>query len=132
MITLTREEAQKVLDALETVTSGVPDTWHGVVKACEAIETLRARLSAPEPEPVAIVSGYFSGQCVIMPINPSQIFNSGTALYTAPLQQKEWQGLTDEEAYKLKIKGRDLEFVSMTGLRRFASDIETTLKGKNT
>ena len=98
----------------------------------KAAEALRARLSAPEPEPVAIVSGYFSGQCVIMPINPSQIFNSGTAFYTAPLQQKEWQGLTDEEVYKLKIKGRDLEFVSMTGLRRFASDIETTLKGKNT
>jgi len=42
-ITLTREEAQQVLDALESV--------YGKGKKCDAaIETLRARLSAPEPE----------------------------------------------------------------------------------
>ena len=44
MITLTREEAQQVLDALRG------DSIHA---AKQAIETLRARLSAPEPEPVA-------------------------------------------------------------------------------
>ena len=42
-VTLTREEAQQVLDALESV--------YGKGKKCDAaIETLRARLSAPEPE----------------------------------------------------------------------------------
>lgn len=44
MITLTREEAQQVLDALD---------GHSVYKVEAAIEFLRARLSAPEPEPVA-------------------------------------------------------------------------------
>ena len=43
-----------------------------------------------------------------------------------------WVGLTDEEVVDLKMLGRDLEFVSMTALRRFARDIETTLKEKNT
>jgi hypothetical protein len=32
--------------------------------------------------------------------------------------------LTDEEVIKLKMKGRDLEFVSMTALHRFARAIE--------
>lgn len=37
-----------------------------------------------EQEPVAVVSGYYGGQCVILPIDPAQIFNSNTALYTSP------------------------------------------------
>jgi len=49
-----RELMQQALDALMTVTYGVPDTWGGVVKASQTIETLRARLAQPEPEPVAI------------------------------------------------------------------------------
>ena len=42
-----------------------------------------------------------------------------------------WVGLTDDEVVSLKMLGRDLEFVSMTALRRFARDIEQTLKEKN-
>ena len=50
MITLTREEAQQVLDALElecTDADGKP-----VDLIAPAIETLRARLAQPEPEEV--------------------------------------------------------------------------------
>jgi len=47
MITLTREEAQRVLDALEEI------YWPKEHQAHKEIEILRARLSAPEPEPVA-------------------------------------------------------------------------------
>jgi len=46
--------------------------------------------------------------------------------------KKEWVGLTDEEVVRIKLDGRDLEFVSMTALRRFAEDIEQALKEKNT
>jgi uncharacterized small protein (DUF1192 family) len=35
-------------------------------------------------EPVAVVSGYYGGQCVVLPTNPARLFNSGTAFYTAP------------------------------------------------
>ena len=35
-----------------------------------------------QQEPVAVVSGYYGGQCVILPIDPARIFNSNTALYT--------------------------------------------------
>jgi len=55
-ITLTREEAQQVLDALykfvEYDYQGSPLDGKDV-EGHEAIETLRARLSAPEPAPVA-------------------------------------------------------------------------------
>ena len=47
MITLTREEAQQVLDALEHSHAREP-IWKTPIR--EAIETLRARLSAPEPD----------------------------------------------------------------------------------
>jgi hypothetical protein len=46
--------------------------------------------------------------------------------------QKPWVGLTDEEVVDLKMIGRDLEFVSMTALCRFARDIEAKLKERNT
>ena len=44
---------------------------------------------------------------------------------------RPWVGLTDEEIVHLKMLGRDLEFVSMTALRRFVRDIEAKLKDKN-
>ena len=47
------------------------------------------------------------------------------------LPGKQWVELTDEEVVDLKMLGRDLEFVSMKALRRFARDIEATLKEKN-
>jgi hypothetical protein len=47
-ITLTREEAQQVLDALECMNEGALNA---------EIKLLRARLSAPEPEPIATLFG---------------------------------------------------------------------------
>ena len=73
-----------------------------------------------QQEPVAVVSGYYGGQCVILPIDPARIFNSNTALYTSPppcptcealartvmLDQtshdtrRKGQGLTDEQIWR--------------------------------
>ena len=48
-------------------------------------DTINAALAEqPAQEPVAVVSGYYGGQCVILPIDPARIFNSNTALYTSP------------------------------------------------
>lgn len=44
---------------------------------------------------------------------------------------RPWQDLTDDEVVRLKLAGRDLEFVSMTALRRFAKDIMAALREKN-
>lgn len=50
----------------------------------------------PAQEPVAFVSGYYGGKCVILPIDPARIFNSKTALYTSP-QPPQRKPLTYEE-----------------------------------
>jgi hypothetical protein len=71
MITLTREEAQQVLDAFESATpkytrarkdgktlGGALDYWKlEQHKRMPALAILRARLSAPEPEPVRLRRG---------------------------------------------------------------------------
>jgi hypothetical protein len=58
-------------------------TGYAVLKlgAVQAQATLPA---APVQEPVAVVSGYYSGQCVVLPTDPARLFNSGTAFYTTP------------------------------------------------
>jgi len=127
-ITLTREEAQQVLDALDGMAK---DGWllHGpegmdkTQTAClAAIETLRIRLAQPEPEPVAWMYVNEDGECE--QIEYGEVFDdpSVTPLYTAP-PQREWQGLTDEERYLGDVRAAvDIEY---------ARAIEAKLKEKN-
>ena len=56
-ITLTREEAQQVLDDLEALTAYIQGIDKGIVLKTQSIETLLARLSEPEPEPVRLRRG---------------------------------------------------------------------------
>ena len=72
-----------------------------------------------QQEPVAVVSGYYGGQCVILPTNPARIFNSGTALYTTPPHRKP---LTDEEIDAIPF--RALEIGPTESFREFARAIE--------
>ncbi len=75
-ITLTREEAQQVLDALQCVT---PD-WQ------KAVETLRSRIAQPEPEPVAWLHSFtgYGWQVV-----PEKLYPTDQPLYTAPPQHDD-------------------------------------------
>jgi len=109
-ITLTREEAQKVLDVIERNIVGVP--------RYRATELLRARLSAPEPEPVAWMHSLTGGGWQVV---PEKLYPTDQPLYTAP-PQREWQGLTDEEL---------LACYSNRG-NVFYRAIEAKLKEKNT
>jgi DNA-binding transcriptional MocR family regulator len=100
MITLTREEAQQVLDAMEY---HVAQT-RPITRTQETIETLRARLAQPEPEPVAWAwvvnsgAGYYTRG---VGFDKTDIpFAKHTPLYTAP-PQREWQRLTEEEIMSL-------------------------------
>ncbi len=86
MITLTKEEAQQVLDALECVNEGGFNA---------EIKILRARLAEKEQEPVAWISKHgvvypSDAKYEVNPVNELQ------PLYTAP-PKREWVGLTDEE-----------------------------------
>lgn len=108
-ITLTREEAQQVLDALEAY----PQGWR-TDKAKEAIETLRTRLAQPEPEPVAYKHG---GR----PMTLREIMDAEDG----GQPQREWVGLTDEEIYACS----DTPWTP-TGLKCIRT-IEAKLKEKN-
>jgi hypothetical protein len=78
-ITLTREEAQQVLDALQCVT---PD-WQ------KAVETLRSRIAQPEPEPVAWLNKDRSSIEVSI-MSAEYMKNAGfEPLYTAPPQHDD-------------------------------------------
>jgi len=106
---------------------------------------------APKPaqqEPVAVVSGYYGGQCVILPIDPARIYNSNTPLYIAPQPcptcealartvmldqtshdaQRTWVGLTDEEQTQVawSCGAMSVDWLD------FTRAIEAKLKEKNT
>jgi len=90
MITLTREEAQQVLDCL---------AFSSINLADEMTKTLRARLAQPEPKPVAwTVGGLITDFSRDFSAYKTKAYTR--PLYTAP-PQREWQGLTDEEETEL-------------------------------
>jgi hypothetical protein len=75
--------------------------WNGEGQHPQEIATALREALAEQPheqEPVAIVSGYYGGQCVILPIDPARIFNSNTALYTSPPAQRK--PLSDDEIWR--------------------------------
>ena len=124
-ITLTREEAQQVLDAFAWELGGEPIG----TEIQKSVDLLRARLAQPELEPelklisTGVTHIYSTGAPVAQPEpEPVAWFTEDhredksattyskkmagrwkekgwpvTPLYTAPPQRKEWQGLTDEE-----------------------------------
>jgi hypothetical protein len=126
-ITLTREEAQQVLDALQcatppTFSAKIVEDWQN------AVEFLRARLAQPEPEPVAwfIEGTYADGTpsfAQVCETDPEFY----VPLYTAP-PQREWQGLTDEEIMSLLPGAVRLP----PGWSETVRAIEAKLKEKNT
>lgn len=133
MITLTREEAQQVLYALEFDGFTAPDVTHNALVKT-AIETLRDRLAEKEHEPVAWISKHgvvypLDAKHEVNPVNELQ------PLYTAPQRasseapQREWKGLTDDE-YELMAEKRVTNYFFNT--LDYAHDIETKLKEKNT
>jgi len=78
-------------------------------------------------EPVAYITGFYRGHCVIQPTDPAVVLPVGMALYRAPT---DWVGLTDEEIAQLMFKCD----VIVTGPTQFdfARAIEAKLKEKHT
>jgi hypothetical protein len=128
-ITLTRKEAQQVLDVIEINIVGVT--------RYKATELLRARLAQPEPKPVAWMLTELDGtpliDCGDLVVKQRPVLVSDKTdcipLYTAP-SQREWQGLTDDEA--VNMLDEVLLCVDVEFLKRAACAIEAKLKEKNT
>jgi len=124
MITLTREEAQSVLDALDEYRDSTED-FRVANRCISLIETLRARLAQSEPEPVA--------DKYLMEVECTKCGakQDGVLTVTAP-PQREWQGQTDEEMFDC-LAQTDGEAKRMPlGFKWFAEAIEAKLKEKNT
>lgn len=90
-ITLTREEAQQIADSLAGYRREMNEEF-----PCDAERMLVARLSAPEPEPVACAAcsgrGWYTCGASDMRLKCPECKGKKTAP-----PQREWQGLTDEE-----------------------------------
>jgi hypothetical protein len=114
-ITLTREEAQQVLDALEAEHSAI----YGTSQTVKATELLRARLAQPEPKD--------DGRCQSCEGDRCTAKTGCVALSNPP--QRNWQGLTDEE---LNVALWESGMDGLTGSREDAARaIEAKLKEKN-
>lgn len=90
----------------------------------QAIKELEAMIE--HQDPVAYVTGFHNGHCVIQPTDPALVLPVGMALYRVP---KEWVGLTDEEVYQAESGCWFLDEFDKT---LFARAIEAKLKDKNT
>jgi len=110
-----RELMQQALDVLEWNLPVIEDYGgkEQLQRQHKAITALRDRLAKPETPNVThhVIDCPRCGHCC---------------------PERQWVGLTDEEVERIKLDGRDLEFVSMTALHRFARDIQAKLKEKNT
>jgi len=71
------------------------DEWTAWLE--ESWAEAQARASTPEQKPVAHITGFHNGHCVIQPTDPAVVLPVGTALYRAPT---EWVGLDDEEIHQ--------------------------------
>jgi hypothetical protein len=101
------------------MTPDIADIIAGELKVSRgtAYDMMREALKEASPvEPVAWVTGFHAGRCVIQTTNPAAILPVGIALYTAPqpvpvktyhdgkpwpVQPKPWVGLTEDEMWEL-------------------------------
>jgi hypothetical protein len=125
MTTVAIQAAKDALKAMPAAQPAQPSCPECVFGMCHCGAAGGQKQPAPVQEPVAVVSGYYGGQCVVLPTNPARLFNSGTAFYTAPpAAQKPWVGLTDEEIEAIPLR-------QPNGFAGFARAVEAKLKEKN-
>jgi hypothetical protein len=85
------EAMKQALEALDEAANVLTSRMFADAAAAlrEAIE------QAEQQEPVAFVTGYYGGRCVIEPLNPARAMLLGMGLYAAPVQG----GFTDSKAW---------------------------------
>ena len=135
MITLTKEEAQQVLDALVFAT---PSEFSPAEVYKDSVVLLQNRLEQPDSKAHLQFSGPMHVVCKcekckaqpepepVMLMDAPLLLN-GQPLYTAPPQRK-WQGLTDEE---IKKEQHHIDWTNAHTYAKFARAIEAKLKEKN-
>ena len=126
-ITLTREEAQQVLDVLNDVRYRIEFGQMNLSDDTDAaIETLRARLAQPEPEPQEAIAKWIKTNT-----EHREWYICPKCSYQAPRFKDEWQGLTDEERLRCFD---DVDWNKVDWCpdhEQYAKAIEAKLKEKN-
>jgi hypothetical protein len=115
MITLTREEAQQVLDALSTEGIG-----EGSYRTAELLRARLAQLELSAPEPTLVLWNVKSNRLASPSDDRAQVF---------AIRKLEWQGLTDEEIKQIVGGWGSLPIDGYT--RKLFDQIEAKLKEKN-
>jgi hypothetical protein len=127
-ITLTRDEAQQVLDALNDVRYRIEFGQMNLSDDTDAaIETLRARLAQPEPEPQEVIAKWIKTNT-----EHREWYICPKCSHQTPRFKDEWQGLTDEERLRCFD---DVDWNKVDWCpdhEQYAKAIEAKLKEKNT
>jgi len=120
-----KEIMQMALDIMESAIKAGDWVVDGACDPDWVLNALRAALAQPEPEPVAWKMKGVPAFATSRPNDTDSI--KWDALYTAPLQRKEWVGLTDE-----KVVERSNKEVFSEAFARGVAWAELKLKEKNT
>ena len=145
-ITLTREEAQQVLDALNDVRYRIDFGQMNLGDDTDAaIETLRTRLAQPEPKNKAltheenkahnqkILDEFYKENAALYEPEPAKLLLIPALMEQAGwVRKREWQGLTDEERLRCFD---DVDWNKVDWCpdhEQYAKAVEAKLKEKNT
>jgi hypothetical protein len=93
-------------NALEAEMATLQAEWQAALKEIEGLKAAA---------PVAVVSGYYGGQCVVTPTDPARVFNTGTAFYTTPPAAQPAVPLTEPELRAVLKKTNDMITNTMCG-----------------
>ena len=121
-ITLTREEVQQVLDALEKISMGGHPDW-----ANDVTPILRTRLAQPEPEPQEAIAKWIKTNT-----EHRQWYICPKCSYQAPRFKDEWQGLTYKERNDCLVEADPCEALLDHEAHELMRTVEAKLKEKNT
>ena len=81
---MTPEQKQRAMQMLRRFSQTTPMTRTADNAAVAMAALLQDLVDAPEPEPVARVTGVYGGHTTVAPIDAAQVLRVGMALYTAP------------------------------------------------
>ena len=80
---MTPEQKQRAMQMLRRFSQTTPMTRTADNAAVAMAALLQDLVDAPEPEPVARVTGVYGGHTTVAPIDAAQVLRVGMALYTA-------------------------------------------------
>ncbi len=124
MITLTREEAQQLLEVFELFLEEAEDV---TTLENNLVKMLRTRLAQPEPEPQEAIAKWIKTNT-----EHRQWYICPKCSYQAPRFKDEWQGLTYKERNDCLVEADPCEALLDHEAHELMRTVEAKLKEKNT